>query len=159
MRILIVGRKRIKAGKPEAQVQLKEDNALPSKAARAKDPEQQIKALVEKGREKGYLTYEEMNEDLPEEAVTPARLDSLLATLDEIGVDLLDEGVDVWRPIESEIIGNNIFRIPIDAPIPERENWQFSPGDLVRCELKPISETDKCKDELVAVKKIEEKST
>ncbi len=50
-----------------------------------------IKELIEKGKKKGYLTYEEMNEDLPDEAVSPNRLDSLLMTLDELGVQLLDE--------------------------------------------------------------------
>ncbi len=53
--------------------------------------EGQIKALIEKGRKKGFLTYEEMNDELPDEAVTPARLDSLLMTLDEMGISLLDE--------------------------------------------------------------------
>ncbi len=50
-----------------------------------------IEAIIEKGRKKGYLTYEEMNEELPDEAVTPNRLDNLLMTLDEMGVNLLDE--------------------------------------------------------------------
>jgi len=53
--------------------------------------EQQIKSIVEKGRKRGYLTYEEMNDELPEEAATPVRLDSLLTTLDEMGITLLDE--------------------------------------------------------------------
>jgi len=58
---------------------------------RIKLAEGQIRALIEKGKKKGYLTYEEMNEELPEEAVTPTRLDSLLMTLDEMGIGLLDE--------------------------------------------------------------------
>jgi len=62
-----------------------------SQSATIKDPEQQIKMLLEKGERKGFLTYEEMNEDLPEDAVSPGRLDSLLATLDEMGISLLDE--------------------------------------------------------------------
>lgn len=53
--------------------------------------EAQIKALIERGKKKGYLTYEEMNEELPDEAVSPNRLDSLLMTLDEAGVSLIDE--------------------------------------------------------------------
>jgi len=53
--------------------------------------EGQIKALIERGKKKGFLTYEEMNDELPEEAVTPARLDNLLMTLDEMGINLLDE--------------------------------------------------------------------
>ncbi len=50
-----------------------------------------IESIIEKGRKRGYLTYEEMNEELPDEAVTPNRLDNLLMTLDEMGVNLLDE--------------------------------------------------------------------
>ncbi len=50
-----------------------------------------IKKLIAKGKKRGYLTYEEMNEDLPDEAVSPDRLDSLLMTLDELGIELIDE--------------------------------------------------------------------
>ncbi|MHC4580853.1 MAG: sigma-70 family RNA polymerase sigma factor, partial [Planctomycetota bacterium] len=55
------------------------------------DPEEQIRLLIAKGKKKGFLTYEEMNDDLPDEAVSVGRLDNLLATLDEMGVTLLDE--------------------------------------------------------------------
>ena len=60
-------------------------------AVRARLAEGMIKALIEKGKKKGYLTYEEMNDELPDEAITPNRLDSLLMTLDEMGIQLVDE--------------------------------------------------------------------
>ena len=82
-----MAKERIKASKADTS---DEASARPH-SDQTKDPEQQIKTLIEKGRKKGYLTYEEMNDQLPDEAVTPARLDSLLATLDEIGIDLLDK--------------------------------------------------------------------
>ena len=53
-----------------------------------------VKTLVEKGRQRGYLTYEEMNDELPDEEVEPDRLSLLLMTLDELGIELLD-AVDV----------------------------------------------------------------
>ncbi len=53
--------------------------------------DRKIKAIIEKGKKQGYLTYEEMNADLPEDVINPAKLDRLLATLDEMGVKLLDE--------------------------------------------------------------------
>ncbi|MHC4855175.1 MAG: RNA polymerase sigma factor RpoD [Planctomycetota bacterium] len=53
--------------------------------------EKTIKAIVAKGKEKGFLTYEELNDALPDEIISPARLDSLLMTFDEMGVQLLDE--------------------------------------------------------------------
>ena len=49
-----------------------------------------VKNLIEKGKARGYLTYEEMNEGLPTEAVEPDKLDSLLVTLDELGIDVID---------------------------------------------------------------------
>jgi len=55
------------------------------------DTEQQIKKLIEKGEKKGFLTYDEMNDELPEDAVSAVRLDRLLATLDERGISLIDE--------------------------------------------------------------------
>jgi len=58
---------------------------------KSNDTEQQIKMLIKKGEKKGFLTYEEMNDDLPEDAVSAVRLDRLLATLDERGISLLDE--------------------------------------------------------------------
>ncbi|MGA2266137.1 MAG: RNA polymerase sigma factor RpoD [Phycisphaerae bacterium] len=56
-----------------------------------------VKKLIAKGKQRGYLTYEEMNDDLPEEAVSPDRLDSLLMALDELGIELLDESEAAQR--------------------------------------------------------------
>ena len=50
-----------------------------------------LKALVEKGKQRGFLTYEEMNDELPDENLSPDRLDNLLMTLDDLGIDLIDE--------------------------------------------------------------------
>ena len=58
---------------------------------RARLAEGMIEAIIKKGKKKGYLTYEEMNDELPDEAITPNRLDSLLMTLDELGIQLMDE--------------------------------------------------------------------
>jgi len=56
-----------------------------------------VKKLIAKGKQRGYLTYEEMNDDLPDEAVSPDRLDSLLMALDELGIELIDESEAAQR--------------------------------------------------------------
>jgi RNA polymerase primary sigma factor len=53
--------------------------------------DQALAVIIEKGKKKGFLTYEELNDDLPDEVISPNQLDSLLMTLDEMGVQLLDE--------------------------------------------------------------------
>jgi len=50
-----------------------------------------IKKIIVKGKQRGFLTYEELNDDLPSEGVSPDQIDSLLMTLDEIGIELIDE--------------------------------------------------------------------
>ena len=53
---------------------------------------QKIKQLVQKGKEKGYLTYEELNDILPDDAdISPEKIDDILMMLDELGIDLIDE--------------------------------------------------------------------
>jgi len=68
-----------------------------SAGAASENAEQRIKSLIEKGEKKGFLTYEEMNKELPDEAISPSRLDGLLATLDEMGISLVDKE-DVASP-------------------------------------------------------------
>ncbi len=116
-----MAKNRIKANKPGAEVQ---DSA----AEKAKKAEDRIEAIIAKGKKKGFLTYEEMNEDLPEDALSPNRLDSLLATLDEIGVNLLDEADVVKHPEEE-------FEIPEAEDLEGKEEKQLKEDKLLEKQL------------------------
>jgi RNA polymerase primary sigma factor len=50
-----------------------------------------IQDLVEQAKERGYLTYEELNDFLPEDVVSPEYIDEILLALDEAGIELIDE--------------------------------------------------------------------
>src|SRR6266487_2930086 len=50
-----------------------------------------LKTLLETGKEKGYLTYSQVNDYLPDDAVNPEKLDQLLLILEEQGIELIDE--------------------------------------------------------------------
>ncbi|MCH7919319.1 MAG: RNA polymerase sigma factor RpoD [Planctomycetes bacterium] len=50
-----------------------------------------INALVAKGRKRGFLTYEEINKELPDDIVAGNRLEELLASFDDMGISLVDE--------------------------------------------------------------------
>jgi len=65
-------------------------SAVP-KVPKTQNTEQLIKLLIARGKKLGYLTYEEMNDALPDDAVSPSRLERILGTLDEMGVRLIDE--------------------------------------------------------------------
>ncbi len=50
-----------------------------------------LKALIEQGKAKGYLTYDQVNDFLPDEAVNPEKLDQLLMVLEDHEIQLIDE--------------------------------------------------------------------
>ncbi len=49
-----------------------------------------IKKLVDAGKEKGYLTYDQVNELIPHDVVSPEDLDDLLTTIGTQGIDVLE---------------------------------------------------------------------
>jgi len=53
---------------------------------------QKIKTLVRKGKEKGFVTYEELNKILPDDTLAqPGKIDETFIMLDELGIDLIEE--------------------------------------------------------------------
>ena len=50
-----------------------------------------MQELVTKGKSQGYLTYDDVNNYLPDEEVDPYRLDNLLIALEEQGIDLVND--------------------------------------------------------------------
>src|SRR3954470_17401282 len=50
-----------------------------------------LKALLESGKEKGYLTYSQVNDHLPDDDANPEKIDQLLILLEEEGIELIDE--------------------------------------------------------------------
>ena len=71
-----------------------------------------------------------------------------------IYVYLLDENVDVWRPVEAEPVGD-AFRI-VGEP-PDDEKWEFQPGEVVRCETRMLTQRGPSEAEphLIAVERVE----
>lgn len=50
---------------------------------------------------------------------------------EKIHVQLMDEVIPVWRPVDAKRIQENIYKITI-CEIPEFEEWEFQPGDVVK---------------------------
>lgn len=52
----------------------------------------------------------------------------------KIYLPLLNEGTEVWRPVEAEPVGENLYRIV--QPQPDDEEWPVVSGDIVKCETR-----------------------
>jgi hypothetical protein len=58
----------------------------------------------------------------------------------KIYVDLPDELVAVWCPVEAVHIQDDIYRITQINDDPEDTRWAFNTGSKVRCKLRTTSE-------------------
>src|SRR3954467_6362446 len=83
-----------------------------------------LKTLIESGKEKGFLTYTQVNEYLPDDAVNPERLDQLLMVLEEQGIELIDESEAEER--EEGRPANRAEREAADAPEEEARDLDIS---------------------------------
>jgi len=111
--------------------------------------EQQIHDLLARGKERGYLTYEEMNDSLPDDVVSPERLDRILMQLDEMGVELLDEAEVAARQTkpdtpeaesDSDWEANGAARRPAKPTLPTDAETQKRIDDPVRMYLTQMGE-------------------
>ncbi|MCU0538419.1 MAG: RNA polymerase sigma factor RpoD [Desulfobacterales bacterium] len=63
----------------------------PRKAVEAKADKKAVQELLARGKKQGYLTYDEINEVLPEDMLSPEQIDETLMLFDDNGIDVVDD--------------------------------------------------------------------
>ncbi len=53
--------------------------------------DQSVKRLLKLGKQRGYVTHDELNAVLPSEEVTPDQIEDTMATLSEMGISVVDQ--------------------------------------------------------------------
>jgi len=135
--------------------------SLPKSEEKVVDPiELSVNELIEKGRQRGYLTWEELNDTLPDEAVLPDRLEAVLLRLEERGIEMVDEA-DTRKPSFDDDPKRKKDFNPAKAVAVEEEFPVESPSrridDPVRMYLTQMGEIPLLKrsEEIALAKKIE----
>src|SRR5215469_10216023 len=113
-----------------------------------------LKALLEQGKDKGYLTYSQVNDYLPDDAVNPEKLDQLLILLEEQGIELIDESEAEER--EGGPSPSEETRADLDLSFMDEEDSRRI-DDPVRMYLTQMGEIPllKREEEIALAKKIE----
>ncbi len=50
----------------------------------------EVRTLIEEGKKRGFVTYDELNKVLPEDMVSPEKLDMILQMMDELGIEMVE---------------------------------------------------------------------
>ncbi len=56
--------------------------------------ESQIKLLIAKGKEQGYLTYTDVNDHLPDDIVEPEQIEDIVAMINDMGIQVYETAPD-----------------------------------------------------------------
>ena len=62
--------------------------------SKAHEQQSEIKQLISKGLEQGYLTYAEINDHLPDDIVDPEQIEDIMAVLKGVGIEVHDAAPD-----------------------------------------------------------------
>lgn len=68
------------------------------------NPQSQLKLLVAKGKEQGYLTYAEVNDHLPEDIVDSEQIEDIIQMINDMGIQVVETAPDADDLIMSETV-------------------------------------------------------
>ena len=91
--------------------------------------EDTLKLLIEEGRKKGFLTYSEMNKLLEDQFIPPDRMDQVFVSLEDAGVEVLD---DAETPAAGAVAEEEEREIAASSDLPAEEEEDASEGVFLR---------------------------
>ncbi|RLA31357.1 MAG: RNA polymerase sigma factor RpoD [Gammaproteobacteria bacterium] len=68
---------------------------------------QQLKALIARGKEQGYLTYAEVNDHLPNDIVDPEQIEEIVNMINDMGIAVHEKAPDPETLLMSENAGSS----------------------------------------------------
>src|SRR5579885_2371613 len=71
-------------------------------SAMSEDHQSQIKLLIARGKEQGYLTYAQVNDHLPSEIVDPEQIEDIVNRINDIGIPVYEKAPDTESLLATE---------------------------------------------------------
>ena len=78
-----------------------------------------LKTLIKLGKERGYLTYAEINDHLPDDLVDAEQIESIISTFNDMAIQVFDEA-----PAVEDMILSESAPAPVDTAEVEEEAEQ-----------------------------------
>jgi RNA polymerase primary sigma factor len=125
--------------------------------------EKDLQELIALGKSQGYLTFDQVNDFLPDDLVNPDKLECLLTALEEQGVEVVSDPSEApYRPINGERIDGREAAIedvlpeeePSAAVKDDAEKWSDDPIRLYLTQMAEIPLLDR-QEEISLARRIE----
>jgi RNA polymerase primary sigma factor len=71
---------------------------------------QKLKTLIKQGKERGYLTFAEINDHLPENIVDPEAIEGIIGTFNDMGITVSEHAPDA----ETLLLSDNVANVASD---------------------------------------------
>lgn len=84
-----------------------------------------LKSLIALGKERGYLTYAEVNDHLPDEMVDAEQIESIISTFNDMGIQVYDEA----PAAEDLLLSDNVPAAVVDEEVEEEAEQALSTVD------------------------------
>ena len=68
---------------------------------------QQLKDLIARGKEQGYLTYAEVNDHLPNDIVDPEQIEGIVNMINDMGIAVHEKAPDAESILLSDSVVSN----------------------------------------------------
>ncbi|MCX8093751.1 MAG: RNA polymerase sigma factor RpoD [Candidatus Goldbacteria bacterium] len=110
----------------------------------------EVQELIKKGKERGFLTYEELNDSLPEDFSSVEDIDNMLNIIDEMDIEIREEG-----KIDKILLGKGGVEKIDETEMLDEEGFSSDPVQMYLHEMGKVPLLEKREDEVRLAKKIE----
>ena len=125
-----------------------------------KDQQSRIKALITLGKERGYLTYGEINDHLPEDLVDADQIEDIIGMFSDLGIMVHEDGMDtdeMERLAEAASSGDEVSAEEAAAVLASSDGEFGRTTDPVRMYMREMGSVELLtrEGEIVIAKRIE----
>jgi RNA polymerase primary sigma factor len=110
----------------------------------------EVQELIKRGKERGFLTYEELNDSLPEDLSSVEDIDNMLNIIDEMDIEIREEG-----KIDKILSGKSTTEKVEETEMLDEEGLSSDPVQMYLHEMGKVPLLEKREDEVRLAKKIE----
>ncbi|MEO1045090.1 MAG: RNA polymerase sigma factor RpoD [Pseudomonadota bacterium] len=99
--------------------------------------EASIKKLISRAKKRGYITYDELNEALPQDQMSSEQIEDVMSAISEMGVNIVENEEDVSDDAPEEVGAQDAAKADNKAP-PKKKETADRTDDPVRMYLREM---------------------